>query len=158
MRPKKVVLCVAASEQTLSVQMLVLETWGYRGVRASGTVEALSILKRALPNNIDLLLLHLHQVHGWELLLAEAKRLQPEIKTVVLSDVLHTVLDASREGHHSAADCYIPARMAAPMELHERIRTLLARKRGPKPLRGVLDATRKDVATVAIDTSRKDVA
>lgn len=141
------VLCVAASEQALSVQMLVLETRGYRGVRAASAGEALSILKRAPPDTIDLVLLHL-PIPGENELLAAARRFQPEIKTVVLSD------KPSYFGN-SSADVFIPKGTATQIDLYERIRVLLARKRGPK-LRPA-DTPRKGVVA-AIAAQKEEVA
>jgi len=136
MRPKKVVLCVAANEQTLSLRMFQLETWGYLGVRASTASEALGILERSQPNTIDLLLIH-HPLPGGDALLTIAKRHQPEIKTVVLSDKLG--FDGNID-----ADMYVP-KGAAPMEIHAGFRSLLARKRGPKKAVASVGVAQKEV-------------
>jgi two-component system, OmpR family, response regulator CpxR len=125
MRPKRVVLCVAESEQTLSVQVFRFETWEYRAIRAACVDEAMSILKRALPESIDLLIVHQQNLHGFDDLLAAAKQLQPEIKIVVFSD-------KPVYFGNSTADIFIPKGNFAWTDLRQQIRTLIAKKRGPK--------------------------
>jgi hypothetical protein len=123
MRPRKVVLCVAARELKLSVQMFVVDTWGYRALGASDESEALRILERAEPGTIDLLVLNLPlPARDW--FLETAIQLQPEMHTIALNNT------PEYDGN-CKVDVFLPSR-ASPTDLLERIRILTAKKRGPK--------------------------
>jgi CheY-like chemotaxis protein len=127
MRPKKSILCVESNEQILSVRTFLLETRGYRVLSATTAQEALEILERTLPGTIDLLLtdLLLPQMDGNELV-RRARQLHPALPTMIVSG---TVTSYDRA---LAADAFLPKGASTPAELLERIRVLVARKRGPK--------------------------
>jgi two-component system, OmpR family, response regulator CpxR len=127
MRPKKTILCVDDNEQILSVRTFLLETRGYRVIAAPNAQDALELLERTLPGGIDLILcdLIMPQMDGNELV-RRAKQLHPGLPAMIVSG---TVNAFDRALH---ADVFLPKGAASPAELIERIRILVARKRGPK--------------------------
>jgi len=128
MRPKKSILCVDDNEQLLSVRKFLLETRGcYRVLTASTSHEALELLQGALPGSIDLLLcdLLMPQMDGNELV-RRAKQLHPGLPAMIVSG---TVTSFDRA---CSADVFLPKGASSASEMLERIRVLVARKRGPK--------------------------
>jgi two-component system, OmpR family, response regulator CpxR len=127
MRPKKTILCVDDNEQVLSVRTFLLDTRGYRVIAANNAKDALEVLERSLPGTIDLILcdLLMPQMDGNELV-RRAKQLHPGLPAMIVSG---TVNAFDRAVH---ADVFLPKGAASPAEMIERIRVLVARKRGPK--------------------------
>jgi two-component system, OmpR family, response regulator CpxR len=129
MRPKKVILCVDNNEEVLSVRTFLLETRGYRVVPATNPYEALETIAKSLPGSIDLLLsdLTMAQMNGNELV-RRAKELHPALPAMIVSG---TVTAFDRAG---SADVFLPKGACSPAELLERVRILVARKRGPRKM------------------------
>src|SRR6201996_1331025 len=127
MRPKKTILCVDDNEQILSVRTFLLETRGYRVIAAHNAQEALTVLDQYLPGTLDLILcdLLMPQMDGNELV-CRAKQLHPGLPAMIISG---TVNSFDRALH---ADVFLPKGASSPAEMIERIRVLVARKRGPK--------------------------
>ena len=127
MRPKKVILCVDDNEQTLSVRTFLLETRGYRVLNATTSQQALEILERTVPGTLDLLIadLLLPGMDGNELV-RRAKQMHPTLPALIVSG---TVAQYDRA---LAADAFLPKGAGTAAELLERVRVLVARKRGPK--------------------------
>ncbi len=127
MRPKKSILCVDDNEQLLSVRKFLLETRGYRVLTASTSHDALDLIRSTAPGSIDLLLcdLIMPQMDGNELV-RRAKQLQPGLPAMIVSG---TVTSFDRA---CAADVFLPKGASSASEMLERIRVLVARKRGPK--------------------------
>jgi two-component system response regulator CpxR len=127
MRPKKTILCVDDNEQVLSVRTFLLETRGYRIIAVKTAQEALEALERSLPGSLDLILcdLLMPQMDGNELV-RRAKQLHPGLPAMIVSG---TVNAFDRALH---ADVFLPKGASSPAEMIERIRVLVARKRGPK--------------------------
>jgi CheY-like chemotaxis protein len=127
MRPKKTILCVDDNEQVLSVRTFLLETRGYRIIAANTAQEALEVLERSLPGTLDLILcdLLMPQMDGNELV-RRAKQLHQGLPAMIVSG---TVNAFDRALH---ADVFLPKGASSPAEMIERIRVLVARKRGPK--------------------------
>jgi two-component system response regulator CpxR len=128
MRPKKTILCVDDNEQVLSVRTFLLETrGGYRVIAASSSQVALEHLSASAPGAIDLLLcdLLMPRMDGNELV-RRAKELHPGLPAMIVSG---TVTAYDRAGR---ADVFLPKGASSPVELLERVRVLVARKRGPK--------------------------
>src|SRR6201996_4095588 len=127
MRPKKTILCVDDNEQILSVRTFLLETRGYRVIAAHNAQEALTVLDQYLPGTLDLILcdLLMPQMDGNELV-RRAKQLHPGLPAMIVSG---TVNAFDRALH---ADVFLPKGASSPAEMIERIRVLVARKRGPK--------------------------
>ena len=124
MRPRKVILSVDDNEQVLSVRKFMLETRGYRVISAATAAAALEILE---GGGIDLVLcdLLMPQMDGNELV-RRMKLVAPELPMMIVSGTVKAFERAD------AADAFLPKGAGAPLELLERIRMLLARKRGPK--------------------------
>jgi two-component system response regulator CpxR len=128
MKPKRTILCVDDSEQSLSIRKVLLETRGYRVLAFSRGEEALERFKRG---GVDLLLTDLNMpgMDGAKLIQV-AKSISPHTPAILLSgkNRLHD--------HPSQADVFLSKNMYAPADLLERIRVLLIRKRGPKRAEG----------------------
>jgi CheY-like chemotaxis protein len=129
MRPKKTILCVDDNEQILSVRTFLLETRGYRVVALPNPQDALDAISNSLPGSIDLLLcdLIMPQMDGNELV-RRAKQIHPGLPAMIVSG---TVTAYDRAGR---ADVFLPKGACSPAEMLERIRVLVARKRGPKKM------------------------
>jgi two-component system, OmpR family, response regulator CpxR len=124
MRPKKTILCVDDNEQALSVRKFMLETRGYRVLTAGGSEQALELFR---DGGIDLVLSDLLMpcMDGNELV-RRMKELAPEVPTILISGSVKAYDRATR------ADAFLPKGACSPVEMLERIRVMVARKRGPK--------------------------
>ena len=129
MRPKKTILCVDDNEQILSVRTFLLETRGYRVIAVANPHEALETISTALPGAFDLLLcdLIMPQMDGNELV-RRAKELHPGLPAMIVSGSVNAYDRAGR------ADVFLPKGACSPAELLERVRILVARKRGPRKM------------------------
>jgi two-component system response regulator CpxR len=126
MRPKKVILCVDDNEQALSIRKFMLETRGYRVLAVTLPEEALDLVRQG---GIDLVLsdLNMPRMDGNELL-RRMKRISPEIPMMLISG---SVKIFERANH---ADGFLPKGACSPLEVLERVRVMLARKRGPRKM------------------------
>jgi CheY-like chemotaxis protein len=129
MRPKKTILCVDDNEQALSVRKFMLETRGYRVLTASSSAQALEIFREG---GIDLVLsdLIMPLMDGNELV-RRMKDLAPEVPAILISGSVKAFDRANR------ADAFLPKGACSAVELLERIRVMVARKRGPKKGHGL---------------------
>ena len=129
MRPKKTILCVDDNEQALSVRKFMLETRGYRVLTASSSAQALEIFREG---GIDLVLsdLIMPLMDGNELV-RRMKELAPEVPASLISGSVKAFDRANR------ADAFLPKGACSAVELLERIRVMVARKRGPKKGHGL---------------------
>jgi CheY-like chemotaxis protein len=129
MRPKKIILCVDDNEQILSVRTFLLETRGYRVIALTNPHDAIEAISNSLPGSIDLLLcdLLMPQMDGNELV-RRAKQMHPTLPAMIVSG---TVTSFDRAGR---ADAFMPKGACSPAEMLERIRILVARKRGPRKI------------------------
>ena len=127
MRPKKTILCVDDNEHVLSVRTFLLETRGYRVIAITDPQEAPKVIANSLPGTLDLLLsdLTMPQMDGNELV-RRAKDMHPQLPAMIVSGTVTTYDRAGR------ADVFLPKGACTPAELLERVRILVARKRGPK--------------------------
>lgn len=127
MRPRKTILCVEDNEQILSVRKFMLETRGYRVLATTTAAAALEHLENAVPGSIDLLLadLLLPGMDGNELA-RRAKLLHPSLPTLLVSGMV------SNFDRAAAADAFLPKGACTPADVLDRIRVMVARKRGPK--------------------------
>lgn len=127
MRPKKTILCVDDNEQILSIRTFLLQTRGYRVIAVPTPQEALESIAESIPGTFDLLLCDLLMpgMDGNELV-RRAKDLQPGLPAMIVSGTVATYDRAGR------ADVFLPKGASSPAELLERVRVLVARKRGPK--------------------------
>jgi two-component system, OmpR family, response regulator CpxR len=124
MRPKKVILCVDDNEQVLSVRKFLLETRGYRIVTARCGEEA---IEKFRAGGVDLVLgdLVMPQMDGNEMV-RRMKEIAPEVPMILISGSVRAFERANR------ADAFLPKGACTPIEMLERIRVMIARKRGPR--------------------------
>lgn len=124
MRPKRTILCVDDNEQSLSIRKIMLETRGYRVVACTNGQHALQLFK---DGGIDLVLsdLVMPDVTG-DKLVAAIKDVSPETPAILFSGKIKAYEKDTR------ADIFLPKGMYAPVELLEKIRVMLVKKRGPK--------------------------
>jgi two-component system response regulator CpxR len=124
MKPKRTILCVDGNEQSLSIRKVMLETRGYHVVTCTGGQEALERFKKG---GVDLVLTDLTMpgLDGTKLI-EEIKSLSPQTPAILLAGKVKLY------DRDTKADVFLPKGMYAPVELLERIRVLLVRKRGPK--------------------------
>jgi two-component system, OmpR family, response regulator CpxR len=126
MRPKRTILCVDDNEQALSIRKLMLETRGYRVLACNNGAQALETFRRG---GVDLVLsdLQMPGLDGAELV-NKIKDLSASTPAILFSGKTRFYEKESR------ADLFLPKGMYAPIELLERIRVMLVKKRGPKRL------------------------
>ncbi len=126
MKPKRTILCVDDNEQSLSIRKVMLETRGYRVIACTTAEEAIEIFK---AGGIDLVLSDfVLPGRDGQKLIEDVKILSPQTPAILFSG---KVKFYDRE---CRADLFLPKGAYAPIELLERIRLLLVRKRGPKRL------------------------
>lgn len=119
MRPRKILLCVAESERLLGERAFLLETRGYRVLRAQSAGEALGLLSL----EVRVLLVDLPLTGREDGLVRRCRELG--IRTIL---VCH-----APEGENVAgADAWL-AEPALAEEILYRVGLMTARKRGPKP-------------------------
>jgi CheY-like chemotaxis protein len=124
MRPKKTILCVDGNEQALSVRKFMLETRGYRVLAAMVPAEALELFRQG---GVDLVLsdLHMPSMDGNELA-RRMKEIAPEVPVLLMSGSVKAFERAT------CADCFLPKGACSPLDVLDRVRMMLARKRGPR--------------------------
>jgi hypothetical protein len=140
MKPKKVILCVAADADVLSERAFVMATWGYSVLQAVGD-EAIDALRQAhaldlvvvftplLSRNVGNLL---DQDLDAEAVLACAQQLYPEAPTLEIRDAAWSCEQPSFATQVMA----LSGRQWPWADVRERLRVLTTKRRGPKPLRG----------------------
>lgn len=126
MRPKRTILCVDDNEQALSIRKLMLETRGYRVLACTSGYQALEVFK---SGGVDLVLSDL-QMPGLDgaALVQKIKEISSATPAILFSGKTRVY---DKDLH---ADIFLPKGMYAPIELLERIRIMLVKKRGPKRL------------------------
>ena len=124
MKPKRTILCVDDDERSLSIRKVMLETHGYRVVTCSDPAVALEHMR---GGGIDLVLtdLMMPKVSGAKLI-DQIKEIAPHIPALLFSGSVNICTE------EHLADAWLPKGELAPMELLERIRLLLVRRRGPR--------------------------
>jgi CheY-like chemotaxis protein len=124
MKPKRTILCVDDNEQSLSIRKVMLETRGYRVIACTSSADALEQFRQG---GVDLVLsdLIMPGLDGHRLI-EEIKKVSPHTPAILFSGKVKIYERDMR------ADIFLPKGMYAPVELLERIRLMLVRKRGPK--------------------------
>ena len=124
MKPKRTILCVDDNEQSLSIRKVMLETRGYRVLACTGRQQAPEHFRKG---GVDLVLTDLMMpgLDGSKLI-EQIKTLSPHTPAILLS------AKAKTYDRETKADVFLPKGTYPPVELLERIRVLLVRKRGPK--------------------------
>ena len=153
MKPKRTILCVDDDEHALSVRKVMLETRGYRVLTCTDPQHALEAMQRG---GIDLVLadLMMPKLSGAKLI-NQLKAISPHTPALLFSGSVNCCAE------DTLADGWLPKGEFAPLELLERIRVMLVRKRGPKrfvvspqlasgpgPLRGESSAVLADLHRV----------
>jgi two-component system response regulator CpxR len=138
MRSKRTILCVDDNEQALSIRKLMLETRGYRVVACASGNQAWDVFRQG---GIDLVLTDLLMpgLDGAGLV-GKIKDISPATPVILFSGKVKAYEKDTR------ADVFLPKGMYAPVELLERIRLLLVKKRGPKRA-GAIPAKRMPAAS-----------
>ncbi len=124
MKPKRTILCVDDNEQSLSIRKVVLETRGYRVVACHG---ALPAFEAFCQGGVDLVLTDwvMPDMDG-AALVEKIKQLSPHTPAILLSGKVKVY------PKETSADLFLPKGAHEPIELLERVRQLLVRKRGPR--------------------------
>ena len=124
MRPKKIILCVDDNEQELSVLKFMLATNGYKVVSALTGQEAIGIFAETA---VDLVLADyaMPQMNGSQLV-DRLKQIASHVPMILLGD------PQKMGGDMHAADALLAKKSCTAQELLERIKTMSARKRGPR--------------------------
>jgi CheY-like chemotaxis protein len=124
MRPKRTILCVDDNEQALSIRKIMLETRGYRVLVSTDAHRALEVFK---SGGIDLVISDFMMPgYNGAALITSIKEVSPETPAILFSGRVKFC-----DQEHKA-DLFLPKGTCAPVELLERIRVLLVKKRGPK--------------------------
>lgn len=124
MKPKRTILCVDDDERSLSIRKVMLETRGYRVLTCADPEKALELVR---GGGIDLIIadLMMPKMTGAELI-AQAKQITPHLPAILFSGAV------SHFAEQGPADVWLPKGSFAPIELLERVRIALIRKRGPR--------------------------
>ncbi len=124
MKPKRTILCIDDDERSLSIRKVMLETRGYRVLTCTDPDRAVDMMTLG---GIDLVLadLMMPKLSGARLI-DRLKAISPDTPALLFSGSVNCCTE------ESLADGWLPKGEFAPMELLERIRVLLIRKRGPK--------------------------
>lgn len=123
MKPKRVILLVSSCEMDLSTRSFMLTVNGYKVIQVDNAVDAVVLFAE---NTIDLVLCDTSlSLSTGAKLVYRLKTMRPEIPMVLLG-----ALVAGEEVH--AADACLSKTGLHNSELLERIKVMVARKRGPK--------------------------
>lgn len=124
MKPKRTILCVDDDERSLSIRKVMLETRGYRVLTCSDPEDAVGYV---VAGGVDLVMadLMMPKLNGARLI-DQLKEISPQTPAILFSGVVSYCADDHK------ADCFLPKGSYAPVELLEKIRVMLVRKRGPK--------------------------
>jgi two-component system response regulator CpxR len=129
MRPKKVILCIDDNDQSLSIRKFMLETRGYRVLIASNGREAIDVFQNSGAIDLVLTDLVMPGMDGAEVIRV-LKELAPETPMILFSGKVKMYEKGT------CADIFLPKGSYPPMDLLERIRLMLIKKRGPKKTLG----------------------
>ena len=124
MKPKRTILCVDDDERSLSIRKVLLETRGYRVLTCSDPDDAIALVGKRKRRSViaDLMM---PKMSGAKMI-DEMKAISPQTPAILFSGVVKYCAEETR------ADLFLPKGAYAPVELLERIRLMLVRKRGPK--------------------------
>jgi len=127
MRPKKVILCIDDNEQSLSIRKFMLETRGYRVLSASSGREAMDLFQQSGAIDLVITDLVMPEMDGAEVIRV-LKELAPEMPMILISGKVKMYEKGT------CADVFLPKGTYPAMELLDKIRLLLVKKRGPKKM------------------------
>ncbi len=124
MKPKRTILCVDDDERSLSIRKVILETRGYRVLTCSDPDCAIELVRRG---GVDLVLTDLMMPKkSGARMIDEMKEIAPQVPAILFSGSVKFCAE------QTLADIFLPKGSYATVELLERIRIMLVRKRGPK--------------------------
>jgi len=123
MRPKKIILCVDANENDLSVLSFMLSTNGFRVLAARTAQEAIAFYSEHL---VELALVDWALPAGGNKLVRQLKQIAHHVPMILLGDPVKMA------DQLHAADALLSKKKCQPQELLERIKIMSARKRGPR--------------------------
>lgn len=133
MRPRKTILVVNANEAHLGMQRFMLETRGYRVLVAYDVATALELH----APGVDLVLGFADgMLKAWAALAEQMKALRPETAILLLTKLKSP---NARFSLAPLADSVMDGNATSTVELLERVRLLVARKRGPRKAVPVLE-------------------
>lgn len=127
--PKKVILCVNASEQELSVLAFMLSTNGYRVLTATSAADAVEVFK---ANSVDLVIADSAMPPPAGI---DARQLALQLRLISDARPVPIMLlgDLEVMGREiPVANVHIDKNNCPSVELLERIKIACARKRGPR--------------------------
>lgn len=138
MKPKRTILCVDDDERSLSIRKVMLETRGYRVITSHDPEQALAIVQ---SGGIDLVIsdLMMPKMSGARFI-DQVKEISPHMPAILFSGAVNYCAEQSR------ADVWLPKGTFVPMELLERVRIALIRKRGPKPASHGVTSTKREAS------------
>ena len=136
MRPKRLILCVGNDEEKLGRRAFLLATNGYLVLQATTCETAVEMLAGRAENQVAMVIVEVPMPAFSSEVLQRAVQLHPEIRTIVTSETLRFC--AAFESH-----AFLPKGCCSPAELLDRMRILLARKRGPKTASSTRTAERR---------------
>jgi two-component system response regulator CpxR len=126
MRPRKVILLVNEDEAQLGMQRFMLETRGYRVLTALDVTAALELH----APGVDLVLGFADgMLKAWAALAEQMKALRPETAILLLTKLKSP---NARFSLAPLADSVMDGNATSTVELLERVRLMVARKRGPR--------------------------
>lgn len=124
MRPRKKILCVDSDEQDLSVLSFTLHVNGYNPIPATNLDEAVACFVR-WPIDLCLVSYRLTGTDGASVI-ERLKRINRHVPMLLLAEPREV------EGRLNLADAAVSKRHCTASDLLERIRIMIARKRGPR--------------------------
>ena len=127
MRPKKTILCVDDNEQILSVRTFLLETRGYRVIALASPQDALDSHRPFASRHARSAALRSPDAADGRQRTGPPRQADPPGPAAMI--ISGTVTGYDRAGR---ADVFLPKGACSPAELLERVRVLVARKRGPR--------------------------
>ena len=132
MRPRRLILLVSSSENILADRGFMLDTRGFKTLRANSAAVAIEIF---CARRVDVVVIDLDLGAG--LGDRDGRWLVDELRTVskpMLADVPMILVSAITESGSIAhpADCFLGKGHCAPIDLFEWVKAMSTRKRGPR--------------------------
>lgn len=130
MRPKHIVVLLDSNEDNRAVLKFMIETRGFEALTASSIPEAVLHCRH---RNVRLVVAQLADAgHCGNPLVAQVKAINTDTTVLLLSDTV-------RAGELAyTADAFLGKMQQTPANVFDRVKSLTARKRGPKSVRPVI--------------------
>jgi DNA-binding response OmpR family regulator len=124
MRPKKVILLLLANEQELSATSYMLGINGYIALQAANAAEAVAIFSKTAINLV-IVDFDITPVDG-NALVKQLKKIASHVPMILVGDL------EAMSGKFHQADALLPKKGVSTFDLLERIKIMIARRRGPR--------------------------